>query len=56
MRFTPIAAASALALGVLLGGITVSSGADAPETAQQRTVASAVSTSGAVLDDNNGNG
>ncbi|MEU3859327.1 hypothetical protein AB0F03_18440 [Streptomyces sp. NPDC028722] len=57
MRFAPIAAASALALGVLLGGFTVSSAAAAPGTSQQRTVAfvspADVTASGT---DNNGNG
>ncbi|MFE5818088.1 hypothetical protein [Streptomyces sp. NPDC056479] len=57
MRATPIAA-SALALGALLGGFTASSDADAPESVQQRTVAAGSATGGVVLAHrgNNGNG
>ena len=57
MRVTPIAAASVIALGALLGGFTTSS--DAPATAvQQRTVAFASLTDAVLLGtgDNNGNG
>ncbi|MET8249442.1 hypothetical protein ABZV31_36825 [Streptomyces sp. NPDC005202] len=57
MRFAPIAAASVIALGALVGGFTASSDADAPGTAQQRTVALASSTDLTVTGtDNNGNG
>ncbi|MFD1659634.1 hypothetical protein ACFSL4_15895 [Streptomyces caeni] len=57
MRFAPVAAASVIALGALLGGFTVSSDAAAPGTAQQRTVAFASSTDLIVSGtDNNGNG
>lgn len=58
MRLTPVAAASALVLGVLLGGFTTSADTDAPQTVQQHTVAFAASTNVAVLEtaDNNGNG
>ncbi|MGW5271532.1 hypothetical protein ACWEQP_02880 [Streptomyces sp. NPDC004044] len=57
MRVTS-AAATVIALGVLLGGFTASAAADAPGTARQRTVASAPSSTGPVsgpLDDH-GNG
>lgn len=55
-RFAPVAAASAIALGALLGGVTASS--DAPETVRQPTVASASLTDVVLLEtgDNNGNG
>jgi hypothetical protein len=57
MRFAPLAAASVIALGALLVGVTASSDAAAPGTAQQRTVAIAsvpdLTVSGT---DNNGNG
>lgn len=58
MSFTPIAAASAIALGALLGGLTVSSGANALGSVQQHTAAFAPSTDVAVpgTGDNNGNG
>ncbi|MEV2213886.1 hypothetical protein AB0H86_20995 [Streptomyces sp. NPDC050997] len=58
MRLAPVAAASVIAFGALLGGFTASSDADAPETVQQRTVAFAPSTDVTVLEtpDNNGNG
>lgn len=57
MRVTPIAAASVIALGALLGGITASSDATAPESVQQRTAASAPLTAVTVAGrDNNGNG
>ena len=58
MRLTAIAAASAVALGALLGGGTPTADAQAPQTAQQRIVASAPSTDMIVAetDDNNGNG
>jgi hypothetical protein len=57
MRVIPIAA-SVIALGAFLGGLTASVDADAPETVQQRTVAFAPSTDVVVpgLRDNNGNG
>ncbi|MFD7876772.1 hypothetical protein ACFV5G_22135 [Streptomyces sp. NPDC059766] len=57
MRFAPVAAASVIALGALVGGFATSSDTAAPATAQQRTVAFASSAdlplSGT---DNNGNG
>ncbi|MFD3586364.1 hypothetical protein [Streptomyces sp. NPDC058683] len=58
MRFTPIAAASVIALGALLGGFTTSSDAGAQGTVQQRAVAAASSTEAIVFGttDNNGNG
>jgi hypothetical protein len=57
MRFAPVAAASAIALGVLLGGFTASFDAAAPGTVQQRTAAFASSTDQALSgSDNNGNG
>jgi len=57
MRFAPVAAASVIVLGALVGGITASSNAAGPGTAQQRSVALASSPdlSGAG-GDNNGNG
>ncbi|MGD9483569.1 hypothetical protein WDH52_09955 [Streptomyces sp. TRM70308] len=57
MHFAPVAAASVIALGAVVGGFTASS--SAPErTVQQRTVVSAPVTDTIVLgtDDNNGNG
>lgn len=59
MRFAPVAAASVIALGALLGGLTASSAAAAPEkTVQQRTAASAPVTDLVAFGpgDNNGNG
>ncbi|MFG2947065.1 hypothetical protein [Streptomyces adustus] len=58
MRFVPVAAASVIALGVLVGGIASSSDTAAPAPAQQRTVALASSTDPQPLSgtDNNGNG
>ncbi|WP_328451121.1 hypothetical protein OG780_23230 [Streptomyces sp. NBC_00386] len=56
MRFAPVAAASAIALGTLLGAFTASSDAGVPTTVQQRTVASASLTDMVELADNNGNG
>ncbi|WP_167450045.1 hypothetical protein [Streptomyces hyaluromycini] len=56
MRFAPMAAASGIALGALLGGFTTSSDAHAPGTVQQRTVASSTETVLFGTTDNNGNG
>ncbi|MFB7330341.1 hypothetical protein [Streptomyces adustus] len=58
MRFAPVAAASVIALGALVGGITTSSDTAAPAPAQQRTVALASSADLLPLSgtDNNGNG
>ncbi|MEW2512428.1 hypothetical protein [Streptomyces sp. NPDC046870] len=57
MRFAPVAAASVIALGALLGGFTASSDAAAAGKAQQRTVALASPTDLTVSEtDNNGNG
>ena len=58
MRFAPVAAASVIALGALLGGFTASTDASASETVQQRTAASAPVTNVIVhgTTDNNGNG
>ncbi|MFE3328152.1 hypothetical protein [Streptomyces sp. NPDC059176] len=57
MRFAPIASASALALGVLLGEFTISSEAVAPGTVQHRTVAFVSPADLTASEgDNNGNG
>lgn len=59
MRFAPVAAASVIALGAVLGGFTASTDADAPEPVNERTVASAPTGGLVVLGgtgDNNGNG
>ncbi|MER5596762.1 hypothetical protein [Streptomyces sp. NPDC002265] len=59
MRFAPVAAASVIALGALVGGFATSSDTAAPAPAQQRTVAFAlVSSADLPLSgtDNNGNG
>lgn len=58
MRFAPVATASVIALGAVLGGFTASAAAAPEKTVQQQTVASAPVTDTIDLEagDNNGNG
>ncbi|MFE4638568.1 hypothetical protein ACFRJ1_35060 [Streptomyces sp. NPDC056773] len=58
MRFTSAVIASALAVGALLGGLTVSAGTDASQTVQYQAAAPGLPTDPVVskAEDDHGNG
>nr|BAW27697.1 hypothetical protein [Streptomyces sp. SoC090715LN-17] len=58
MRFTSAVAASVIALGAVLSGLTAAAGTDAPQVAQHRAVASDLPADAVLVqpDSDHGNG